>query len=261
MATAPIFDPYGNQPHAEKKQRSWLSSCLVGCLVMTVVGIVIAGLVVYWVSQNWRGWASDLFTAGIEQAIEASELPPQEQQEVKQEVDRVIEAFRGGRLSGEQVELLAKRLMESPFLTMIVVSTVDAHYFEKSGLTNEEKVDGKVTLQRFVRGVVDGTIDKDSMDAAMAHVADRQGDGNWRLREQVTDEQLRNFLAAAKSKADEANIAAEPEAFDPSDEIKRIVDEALNEPINDEEPAKVQEPAEIETSIEHEEPAEAPLPQ
>jgi hypothetical protein len=230
MATEHRFDPYGNQPDAEKKPRTWLSTCLIGCLVITVVGLVLFTIVAYWVSQNWRGWVSDISDSGINELIDQSELAPQEKQEIRIEVDRVIDAFRGGRVSLEQVGMILENLAESPLLTMIMVSSADAHYFDKSGLSDEEKAEGRTTLRRFLRGAIDGSIDEDSVNTAMAHVAERQSGGGWRLRDRVTDEQLRNFLTVAKEKADEANIPLEPPEFDPSEEVKRAIDEALSEP-------------------------------
>jgi hypothetical protein len=236
MATEHRFDPYGNQPAAEKKPRTWLSTCLIGCLVMAVVGLVLFAIVAFWISQNWRGWASDISDAGLNELIEQSELPPQEKQEIRVEVDRVIDEFRGGRVSLKQVGLILENLVESPLFTMIMVSSADAHYFDKSGLSDEEKAEGRTTLRRFLRGAIDGTIDEDSVNAAMAHVAERQSGGGWRLRESVTDEQLRSFLTVAKEKADDANIPLEPPEFDPSDEVKRAIDAALSEPQQDGEP-------------------------
>jgi len=81
-----------------------------------------------------------------------------------------------------------------------------------------------------VRGAIDGTIDEASMDAAMAHIADRQEGGGWQLRNQVSDAQLRAFLAEAKAAADEADVPPQPEDFDPSEEVKRIIDQAMGEP-------------------------------
>jgi hypothetical protein len=61
----------------------------------------------------------------------------------------------------------------------------------------------------------------------MEHIADRQGGGGWQMRQQVSDADLRAFFEAAKSAADTAQIPAEPEDFDPSDEIKKLIDEAM----------------------------------
>ena len=97
-------------------------------------------------------------------------------------------------------------------------------------MSDDEKAQGRQALKRFARGMIDGKIDQKGIDAVMSHVADRQPDGKWRLRPQVSDADLRAALSEAKSRADEAGIADEPENVDPSDEFKRIIDDALKEP-------------------------------
>ena len=77
------------------------------------------------------------------------------------------------------------------------------------------------------------------IDAAMAHVATRQANGEWRLREQLSDAELRAFFTTAKGEADAAGVEAGPADFDPSDEFKRIVDQALGQA-----PAMVERPME-----------------
>jgi hypothetical protein len=91
---------------------------------------------------------------------------------------------------------------------------------------------------------MDRSIDQESVDKTLSHVADKKDDGSWSLRDQVTDDQLRAFLAAAKTEADEANVPEELEPFDPSDEIKSIIDEAMAEPVAPAEPVEPAEPAE-----------------
>ena len=112
----------------------------------------------------------------------------------------------------------------------LIVMAVDKQYFERSGLSDEEKAQGRDALKRFARGVIDGKIDQKGIDAVMAHVADQKGDGNWQFRAKVSDADLRAAIAEAKSRADKAGIPAEAETtIDPSDEVKRIIDEALQE--------------------------------
>jgi hypothetical protein len=64
----------------------------------------------------------------------------------------------------------------------------------------------------------------------MQHIATRGSNGEWQLRENLTDEELRAFLAAAKAEADKAEIPAEPAEFDPSDELKKVIDSTLSGP-------------------------------
>jgi hypothetical protein len=187
---------------------------------------VIAG---FWISQHWRGWFADIGSQVINQGIDASDLPPQEKVEVKAQVERVAKAFSAGQISNEQASAIVQKLMKSPLMPSIVVMAVEKRYFDRSGLSAEEKVQGRLSLQRFARGVFDEKIDQKGLDSVMVHVADRQGDNKWQLRQQVSDKDLRTAISEAKLRADEAGIPAAPENVDPSDEVKRIIDEALKE--------------------------------
>ena len=61
------------------------------------------------------------------------------------------------------------------------------------------------------------------MDRAMIHVADKDADGAWQIRQQLTDEELRKFLASAKQEADTAGVPEEVPEVDPSDELKSMI--------------------------------------
>jgi hypothetical protein len=257
MSTEHTFDPYGDTRQREKRPRSWFTTCLFGCLIMFVIGVVLAAALLYWLSQNWRGWASDLGTQVLKQSIEESDLPEQEKQEVQAQVERVFDALRDGTLSGEQFGRIVEKVAESPLLPSIIASTAETKYLEPSGLSEDEKAEARVTIHRFVRGATDGDIDEASVNEAMAHIADRAGDG-WQLRENVTDDELRAFLATAKAQADDAGVPEEPEEFDPSDEVKRIIDEAMGEqlaeePIDAEKPMDAEAPTNAETPTDAEE--------
>jgi hypothetical protein len=210
------------------RKRSFWQTCLIGCLGALGIAIVLAVIAGFWVSRHWRGWVAGVGSQAINQAIDQSDLPPQEKVEVKDQVERVTKGFGAGQISNEQAARIFQKIMESPLMPMFVVMAVDKHYFDRSGLTQEEKKQGRVTLQRFARGVFDKKIDQKGIDSVMAHVADHKGEGNWELRSHVSDEQLRAALAAAKTQVDEAKIDEAPPNVDPSDEIKRIIDATLN---------------------------------
>jgi hypothetical protein len=166
----------------------------------------------------------------MNQAIDEMNVPEQEKAEMKAQVDRVAIAFREGRISQEQMGMLVQKMMQSPLVTTMMVSVVEREYFAKSGLSDEEKAQGRQTLQRFLRGSFDEKINQQEADAVLEHVSDRGPNGQWDLKERVSDEELRAFLAAAKEAADKAEIPDQPAAIDPSEELKRIIDEALAEP-------------------------------
>jgi hypothetical protein len=227
MASDPRFDPYGNEGVEPKQPRSKWTTCLIGCLVVSGVVLVICIAIGIWVANNFRGWAADISDRVIRETVEESDLPPQEKAEVIAEVDRVNDGFRDGQVSVEQVGMIVQNVMESPLMPSIVASAIAMRYFDESGLNAEEKAQGKITLQRFARGMIDEKIPQQGIDAVMTHVATRQSDGEWRLRPKVSDADLKAALAEAKTQADTAEIPEQPEEVDPSDEIKKIIDEAM----------------------------------
>lgn len=221
-------DRYQQEPPV--RRNNWLKGCLLGCLAVVVVLLVVGIVATIWISRNWRTWSAAVATQAVNQAIDESELPAEEKNQIKVDVDRFFDAFGEGRISMEQVGQLVQKFADSPLVTALVASAVETKYLNDSGLSDEEKADAKVTLQRFLRGAIDNKIHQPSMDAALRNVADKQPDGNWKFRDKVTDEEMRAFFVEAKKAADEAQIPEQPEQFDPSDEVKRIIDETMAAP-------------------------------
>ncbi len=220
-------DRFEIEPEQPETEKSALSGCLFGCLIVTGLAILFVIAAGWWVSRNWRDLLSDYVSAGINDILAESGLPEEEQAEVREQVDRLAEGFRTGDIDGEQLFSIFEQLVESPLFSSMLVTAVERGYLDESGLTDEEKAEGRVTLRRFIRGMVDEKIDESGFDQVMGHIADKRPDGGWEMRPKATDEELRSLLATAKKLADEAEVAAEPEEVDPSDELKRIIDAAL----------------------------------
>ncbi len=225
----PPRDEYSEPYDVPPPRRSKWTTCLIGCLAVLGVMLLLVVIALVWINRHWRGWVADIGSQVINQGIDASDLPPQEKVEVKAQVERVTKAFGEGRISNEQAAAIIQKLTKSPLMPAIVVMAVEKNYFARSGLSDEEKAQGRQSLQRFARGVFDDKINQKGIDSVMAHVADRQTDQRWQLRRQVSDQDLRAALSEAKLRADEAGIPDAPEHIDPSDEVKRIIDEALDE--------------------------------
>jgi hypothetical protein len=100
-----------------------------------------------------------------------------------------------------------------------------------------------------MRGAIDEKISQADVKKAMAPVSTQKPDGNMELKETVTDDELKAFLATAKEQADAAGIPEQVEAVDPSDEFQRIVDKTLGV-------AEGEAPAAEEPATDAEEPAE-----
>ena len=230
------FEPGASVP-AEPKKRSALSTCLTGCLIAFVVMLVLAVIAGIYAYRKFPEWAAMGISEGAKQVINETDLPEEEKADITVQIDRLAEATRERKLSMAQLGEFFQNLVQSPLMTTMAMSMVDKKYIEPSGLTDEEKAEARVTVQRFMRGAIDQKISEAEVEATMAPVSDRKPDGNMELKEKVTDDELKAFLKAAKEQADAAEIPEEVETVDPSDEFKRIVDKTLGE-AGDEAPAE-----------------------
>jgi len=222
------FEPGASVP-AEPKKRSALSTCLTGCLIAFVVMLILGAIAAWWIYNNAASWAASAGSTIAKEAIQQTDLPEEEKADITVQIDRLAEAGKAGKLTIPQLTTFFQEFAQSPLLTTLAMSAIDKKYIGPSGLSDEEKAEARVTVQRFMRGAIDQKISEAEVEAAMAPVSERKPNGNVELKDKVTDDELKAFLKAAKEQADAAEIPEEVETVDPSDEFKRLVDKTLGE--------------------------------
>jgi hypothetical protein len=220
-------DKFEIEPEAEvPRERGCAGGCLKGCFIALLLFIVAFLILGFVVSRNWRDWSASLAEYFIQESLAASNLDPAEKQEIRAELQRPLDALKSGELSREQIKLLGDALLESPLLASLAVTAVETQYFQRSGLSAEEKEAGRIALRRFAHGVIEGKIDEPAMDRVLSHIADRNGN-EWKFHETATDEELRALIATAEQAADKADVPQEVDQIDPSDEIRKVIDQVM----------------------------------
>jgi hypothetical protein len=216
----------------EPPRRSGWTACLIGCLVIAVIGVCVCGGVVWYFYANvghFKSLMADAARQAIVSGIRESELEESEKQAIIAQVDRVIDQYKAGDISLQQLQQVMEQLAESPLMGAIVVFSVEANYVEPSGLDEEEKQQARRTLQRVLRGVTEEKIRMEELEPAMEHVTVQRAGGSRELKQSISDEDLRAFLSDLKEKADQAEIPDEPFEIRISDEFRKAVDRALGE--------------------------------
>lgn len=216
-------DTWNDQPPPQQS-----GGCLKGCLIVLGVLFLIIIAVVIVTAIFWRQIMGSFFYEALAAQIDASTYPAEEKEEAKAELARLREAFENKEIGIEDIGRAMTELMKSPVMTMVMANSIEQQYLNKSGLSDEEKADARITLQRFAHGIINEQIDANAAKKVMEPLGTTDADGNFQMKAAVTDEELRAFLANAKAAADEAQVAADPPEADLSDEIKRAVDAALN---------------------------------
>jgi hypothetical protein len=187
MATDPQFrvqdDRFeGGASTETPKKKSALATCLTGCLIAFVVMLVLGIIAGVYAYRKFPEWAADLASQGAKQAINETDLPEEEKVDISAQIDRLAEATRERKLSLAQLGEFFQNLVQSPLMTTLAMSMVDKKYIEPSGLSDEEKTEARVTVQRFMRGAIDQKISEAEVEAAMAPVSTRSLTATWSSR-------------------------------------------------------------------------------
>jgi hypothetical protein len=220
-------DKFEIEPEVEeRKERGCAGGCLKGCFIVLLLMVAVIVVLGFLVSRNWRGWTASLADYFVQESLDASNLPAQEKQEIREELQRPLNALKAGTLTGEQLEQLGNIMIESPLLPSLAVTVVETKYFLRSGLSPEEKTAGKIALRRFVHGVLREKIDDPAIERVLSHIADRDGN-EWKFRETATDDELRDMIITAEQESDRAGIPEDVEEIDPSDEIRKVIDQVM----------------------------------
>jgi hypothetical protein len=205
---------------------------MVGCLVALAILIVIALIIGWYVATHWKGWAAAGVQTVTQKIVAESGLPQDQKSQILAEVQRLGDDFTGGRISMEQLGKVMKEIQESPLLPLAAVQTARKKYIEPSDMKPDEKAAAILSLQRFARGVHEKTIApaQAAIDDAIKPVTTLKPGGQWELKSSPTRQELDQFIANVKAKADAAKVPEEPYDLNIADELKKAINKALGRP-------------------------------
>lgn len=207
--------------------------CLIGCGIIAIILIAFcAGLGWYLYNNAQRiaiTAAAELLRTPLVESIEDSDLRDEDKKAIVQQIDRVVEEAKAGRIDGTKFEKIIKNLGETPLVQVGFAYYFEANYVKPSGLSEEKKDQAKLTLERVARGVFEKKIDPDELQSAVNTISEPGPNGKQKLKKHITDEELNEFLSDLKQVADQAEIPEEPFKVDIGAEIKKAVDDALGE--------------------------------
>lgn len=225
-----VYGPPG-YPDQNPPQPASSNGCLWGCLVAGVVGLILLIVLcvggVYYVTSQGKALILNTVRAAVVSGVNGSDLTAEDKQQVIVEVDRVVDAYKQGKIDMQDVEKILKELETSPLIPLFVCYGIEKQYLDKSGLTDEEKADARKQLQRLVRGGMDKKISQADIEALLKPLQQPGPNGQQQLKPVLTDAEIKTFIAGAKKLADDAEVPDEEFKIDIGDEVKRIVDRGL----------------------------------
>ena len=228
--------PFESQDQDHIPEKKGLSGCAIagiGCGVIAVLGLIGVVLSGMWVANNARELGTDFAVTAMKEGLNELEVPDDQRKRMHDRIDDVGQQFKDGKLDLQQVGAIFERLSKSPILPAGVSLFVKRVYIRDSGLDSEEKAAADIAIQRFSRGVIDGSIPEAKREAVLDMISTKQADGNRQFKQELTDDELRDFLKAVTETADEAGVPAEVPEINFADEFDEAIDEALGEALGE----------------------------
>jgi hypothetical protein len=182
--------------------------------------VVIGGI---YIAMHMKEWAADFAKLAAQELIKESGLPDDQRTAILGEIQQLVDDYKSGKISTEELGRVAKTISESPLIPLAGVQVARNKYIEPSDMTEKEKADAILAVQRFARGVYEKKISQQEVDDVAKPVADLKPNGRWTLKENPTRMELDQFIANAKARADAAMIPNEPFDLDIAEELKKAI--------------------------------------
>lgn len=225
MSTLDSFE--ADNPEPAKKPMSGCAIAAIICGVLFVLFLIAAGLGLWWLKNNGRALGTDLATSAMKEGLNEVDIPADQRQRIDSRIDNIGQQFKDGELEFEQVVSIFEKISESPLMSAGMSLFFKRAYLQNSGLSEEEKEAAEVSIQRFTRGAIDKSISAETSESAMDLISTKDAEGNREFKEKLSDNELRAFLAAITTAADDAGIPEIVPEFNFADEFDKAVDEAL----------------------------------
>jgi hypothetical protein len=231
------YPPQGQNPYNAPGQQpppdqggSGCFSCF-GCAAITLVVLLLAcGIGGWWLYYVMPGMVADAAAGAIKESIDKSEMTDAQKAGMKVQVDRLVTNFKEGKITMEKFGKFAQDLEKSPIFPAMIIAAAGKLVADNDELTAEEKTEGELTIYRILTGAFEQKIPKEKLDSLKAKISTRVGNRE-ELKEDISTEELRAFLAEAKQAADDAGISTDRnQQVDPAKAFEQLVDKLLAEP-------------------------------
>ncbi len=206
--------------------RSGIANALLITIIVILVIFVAAGV---YAVKNRHIWIAHGLTAAMNAVINNSELPSQEKSQLTEIIHQINEDYLAGEISTAELGLIFESMVNCPALTIGLVIQFEQSYVVPSGLSSAEKLAADTNLNRLARGLSEGKIGWEIAETILAGISNVGADGTHQLKAppDVSDEEIRDVLAAVKNAADDAGISEMKVEIDISNEFRKSVEHAL----------------------------------
>lgn len=212
----------------EGPKKSWWPTCLIGCFVMFVLVLIAGGVGVWFLAKKGPAIAAEFARTAVTSAVNESDLPAEEKKEVVAQIDRLVDGFKSGEITAEELGTAMQNVMKSNVMAGFIVAGFKSQYVDNGSWSDEEKASASRSLERLWRGMDEGNVTMDDLEPLLNIVATKNGD-TWQMKQSLTDDEARQFVTKSAEIADQAAVPDEAYPIKISTTLKKFVDQIFQE--------------------------------
>ncbi len=167
-----------------------------GCIGTIISLIISAVLIALFVSSSF--YRAGLFRTALSPLIVDAPLPEDERLQIQNDLDQVLEAYRDGDVTLEELQILAADLSSSP--TLLAGATAGAYHvhIEASTLGQKERENARRTLYEFARQGMNGEIDPKIVERIGRLLQEKSPKGGWLWKSDLSGDEIRLLIDEAE---------------------------------------------------------------
>ena len=212
-------------PQPARQNGSGMSVLKILGIIFLVLVLLCGGLGV-WMAMNFRNWAATGIETVVVQAVAQSNLPAEQRDSIQKNVSELTAEFKAGKISVSELGMVFSELMEGPFLNLVMLEGLRYEHERVVKANEEQRASITRLFQRFERGIAEKTFPISEIEQTLSSVTVTDAGGTRTQKPNLTAEDLKAFVAAIKSKVNEAKIPDEPYEVDfaaiINDAVKKI---------------------------------------
>jgi hypothetical protein len=225
-------DQTNQSPHAPTKEKdvSLGPACLVVFIFMLVALCIVVAILSFLLTGKQGGRAAYALREQLIPWVDQSSLSPTDQVAVIDELTTLASQMERDELTSRQLTRLGVRLSDSTILQWGIVEEINRRAQASTGLTEQEKADFARLCDRWLRSAGEGRLSMTEMEFAFQQTATKDPrSGRLTLRDQIDDDQLREFQRRVLSICEKQKISTEPYEKSVSQVFKLMIEDGLAE--------------------------------
>ncbi len=224
-------NPYPSYPPPLPQRRRIPVLKIIGTILLVMI-LICGGLVTY-VAYNFRSWTAALIKGPAVTVVEQSNLPADQKTLIKQNLNRVADAYHDGRMSYTQFTTIISQLDKGPFFKLVSVESMRYQYSIAHPSMDAERAQTILLFDRFERGIAENAIPPHQVSQVMSlvHDPDRNHHRSGQTsRPAISEADLKPFIDAMRTAVEQAEIPAVAYQADFAGEIDKAVNTVLGPP-------------------------------